>query len=417
MVCASGCARPFTSSKSSSDTALESNQLVYALPQTVVLVEARFAQTQESQQRNCEVASADQHTYEPKLVSFSDFKITSEAVIDPARIFRVSLASSGLNLMNGVYEFGADGVLHGAESGATNSGVDVTIATVQTVAAIASTLVAALATGQGCADIDANIEKLKEARLKLLLSGAPNAGLLAAAQEQEIKRLEGLAQKPSRVVSGVIRCRITPDDGTTSKFTLWRVEGNEIVARAENCDFPTQSNVTAEKVDRGAKGAYSLVVGSIERPAKVAANETKVSDETPAEETVFYRLPSSTLVWIEGPDAQMHAPKRRMTIAQHGGIASIQAGRHFRRSQVRIHVALHPETGTLKKVQATLGRDKAGEAVKAGGGAVHKVLESQVERLEAKQAKEAAELQESVQRQKLEMCRAALARGEWSPAC
>jgi hypothetical protein len=464
-----GCAKPFMSKRANGKP--EVDEFTYALPRTVVAVKVRVSQKQRGKSRcaldaakaesspvpaeppaktperaqekaatsgapdgespgtqpedvNAPKASPKQ-TWKAIDLAFSDFEISTVAEPDPAQVFTVKLDRRRLQLTQGAYELGPDGVLHGASANATHHGAEIAIASIQAVATVAAAAVAAMIPEMktvDCAAEEETLEKLRENRKDLLLDAASDVRRIAMI-DAEIKRLEAYLRPAERIVSGVMHCRVRPTKNGGTKHWLWTVREHQVVAvdRAV-CDAPYDPEALLVLAPRNPKEVsgkkFGLEVGKPDTPLmeKVETPPETEEEDTEDGKTIYYRTPSTTPVWVYG-GTDARTAKHFVRIAQHGEIASFPAGEHFKKMQVELDVELHPETGSLKNVTAAFGRKSRGAGIKAVGTAAGELTEGVGERKKQRQAEDAAAIERSVEEKKLLMCLAALERGEWSPAC
>lgn len=402
----SACAQPLGGSTIAKATAPGSERIEYHLPRTVVLLDAEVTRTWKK--RRCE------KTWTDGTWSILDTRFSTRSERDPDRKFTIDLPKKERwHVLTGTYTLESNGVLTSSSSTSdenVSSGVLSGIEAATKVVAAAVSL--AFAGGDTCQskesqrtarqnDLDLRI---KEIGRLLQMSGAKPADFsMIDARIKEIAVLDAELIEETHVQRGKLRCEFTPD-ASAMDITLTAAADGKIVSGTKG-------------------GPLSCMASEFEVPENATGATTTWNISVPAAPTITSCETSSMLYYLDPITAEVRLEESGKLLAisdvpmpQHSSVRCLPDRKFFKRSKVAITAELHGQTGTLKKLDVTLGKDASGAAKRVADSAAN-VATAAVDAEKKRRDEADAELAREVDDLKLQQCKDALLAGTWTSAC
>ena len=396
------------------------NVIYYALPRTVVTVQASVRR-QETEAGRCSgdtvwLASRLGPKAQPKKDGFRyeihDWKVSTRSEPDPEAVFAMTISADTFNDSNQAIELSQHGVLltDAAEGSSVipdfvSSALELggslfakAIPLMGSAAAVPDTK----ATGDHfCKEAKKRVEEMDVAETKLIGDAigdpAKRANLELLLKEVRATRDQLLLHFIGRVIEKNdygIQCELTPaplpsvGDAPEQAFTLFSFDPKTGLTGAPGvrCGFPAE--VTAEM--SGGRAIRALI-----RPTAgfaVAVRDNAKAADPMKDPSLYYRPAAPATISIE--DGSAVSLSAVQTIAQLGPILWLPGDGDIRAWKAKYEIALHPDTGALKKVTMTTS-GATPKTLTSAGGAIGSALDAiKAKREQEKAAAETAKTAE-----------------------
>jgi hypothetical protein len=307
------------------------------------------------------------------------WRIATRPEPDPDAVFAISVSADTFDDRNQAIELSPHGVLllDGTETtGIVPQFVSAAVQLGGSLVAKAVPLVGLLPSADSkefterfCKEVKKRIEEMDAAETKLVADAVaevpkrdnlePLLGEVRAAREQLLLNFTGrvIEKNDYRIQCELVPAALPPvGDAPEQVFTLFTFDPKGGLAPAPGVRCALPAEVTA---DMAGGGPIQMRV----RPAAGFASAVRDSARAPdalSDPSLFYRLASPATISIEdGASVQMSSVE---TIAQLGPVLWLPGEGQLRAFRARYEIALHPETGALKRVSMTASGSPANPA-------------------------------------------------------